>query len=98
MFDKKNYSPTYTFKKLSDLKTVCKDARANGIETSNELTDIKTKQLSAYEGDMDVIYLNLEEIEKIEKATLLRESHIRSKLIYFQNIDQFIIIVDIRIL
>lgn len=79
LFDKKNYSTTYTFKKLSDLKTVCKDARANGIETSNELTDIKTKQLSAYEDDMDVIYLNLDEIEKIEKATLLREAHINAR-------------------
>ncbi len=75
LLDKKNYSHTYAFKKLSDLKGVCKDARANGIETSTELTDIKTRQLTAYDNDMDVIFLTPEEIEKIEKATLLKDAH-----------------------
>jgi len=79
LLDKQNYSHTYAFKKLADLKGVCKEARANGIETSIELTDIKTKQLSAYEDDMDVIYLTLEEIGKIEKATLLNEAHINAR-------------------
>jgi integrase len=79
LFDKQNYSSTYSFKKLSDLKGVCKDARANGIETSTELTDIKTKQLTAYDNDMDVIFLTPEEINKIEKATLLKEAHINAR-------------------
>jgi integrase len=79
LFDKQNYSNTYAFKKLSDLKTVCKDARANGIETSTELTDIKTKQLTAYDNDMDVIFLSTKEIEKIEKATLLKDAHINAR-------------------
>lgn len=79
LFDKQNYSSTYAFKKLSDLKGVCKDARANGIETSTELTDIKTKQLTAYDNDMDVIFLTHEEIKKIEKATLLKEAHINAR-------------------
>ena len=77
--EKQNYSHTYAFKKLSDLKGVCKEARANGIETSAELIDIKTKQLSAYEDDMDVIYLTLGEIEKIEKVTLLNEAHVNAR-------------------
>jgi integrase len=79
LLDKQNYSHTYSFKKLSDLKGVCKDARANGIETSAELTDIKTKQLTAYDNDMDVIFLTPPEIEKIEKATLLKESHTNAR-------------------
>lgn len=79
LLNKRNYSHTYAFKKLSDLKGVCKEAHSKGIEISNELTDIKTKQLSAYEDDMDVIYLTLEEIEKIEKATLFNESHINAR-------------------
>lgn len=66
----RQYAPTYTQKKLSDLKTVCKDARKNGIETSFELTDLKTKQVSAYDYDMDVIILKEWEIEKIEQAIL----------------------------
>jgi len=79
LLDKQNYSHSYSFKKLSDLKGVCKNARANGIETSTELTDIKTKQLSAYDSDMDVIFLTPYEIEKIEKATLLKDAHINAR-------------------
>ncbi|HEY9167976.1 MAG TPA: phage integrase SAM-like domain-containing protein [Lutibacter sp.] len=79
LLNKRNYSNTYAFKKLSDLKGVCKEARSKGIETSAELTDIKTRQLSAYEDDMDVIYLTNEEIEKIEKAKLLNEAHINAR-------------------
>lgn len=79
LLNKKNYSYTYAFKKLSDLKGVCKEARSKGIEASPELTDIKTKQLSAYEDDMDVIYLTLDEIKQIEKATLLNEAHINAR-------------------
>ncbi|MDP3946505.1 MAG: phage integrase SAM-like domain-containing protein [Lutibacter sp.] len=79
LINEKNYSNTYAFKKLSDLKGVCKDARANGIETSKELADIKTKQISAYDDNMDVIILTLDEIEKIEKAVLLKEAHINAR-------------------
>lgn len=79
LINEKNYSNTYAFKKLSDLKGVCKEARASGIEISNELVDIKTKQISAYGDNMDVIILTLEEIEKIEKAILLREAHINAR-------------------
>ena len=73
LLDKHNYSHTYSFKKLADLKTVCKDARSNGIETSAELNDIKTRQVSAYEDDMDVIILTEEEIQQIENVNLTKE-------------------------
>ncbi|MGZ0016893.1 phage integrase SAM-like domain-containing protein [Yeosuana sp. AK3] len=79
LIDKKNYAPTYTFKKLSDLKSVCKEARSQGIEISNELDDIKTKQVSAYDDDMNVITLNLDEIEQIEEAKLINEAHINAR-------------------
>lgn len=79
LLDEKKYSHSYGLKKLADLKTVCKDARKNGIETSDQLTDIKTKQVSAYDDDMDVITLTLSELEKIEKATLLNESLINAR-------------------
>jgi len=79
LINEKNYSNTYAFKKLSDLKGVCKEARSNGIEISSELADIKTKQVSAYDDNMDVIILTLDEIEKIEKAVLLKEAHINAR-------------------
>jgi len=79
LFDNKSYAPTYTFKKLADLKTVCKEARAHGIETSTEINDIKTKQISAYEEDMDVIFLTLEEIEQIEEANLISKAHVNAR-------------------
>ena len=70
MLDYKAYSPTYSLKKKSDLKTVCKEARSGGIEAYPQLNDIKVKQVSAYDDDMDVIILTPAEIEKIEKAEL----------------------------
>ncbi len=79
MLDKKSYSPTYSFKKLSDLKTVCRDARSNGIETSMELNDIKTKQISAYDDDMDVIILTPNEIDRIEQTNLDSEALINAR-------------------
>jgi len=79
LLDKNNYSHTYTLKKLADLKTTCKEARTNGVPTSDELTDIKIKQVSAYDDDMDVITLTLEEIEKIENAVLTKDSLINAR-------------------
>ena len=70
LLDDKSYSQTYSLKKLSDLKTVCKDARSKGVEVYSQLNDIKVKQVSAYDDDMDVIILTPSEIEKIEKAEL----------------------------
>lgn len=79
LLDKNDYSPSYALKKLSDLKTVCKDARSNGIETSTDLNDIKTKQVSAYDDDMDVIILTPDEIEKIEQTKLTNDALINDR-------------------
>ncbi len=73
------YSPTYAAKKLSDINGVCKYARAKGIEVSIELDSIKTKQVSAYDDDMDVISLTEEDIEKIENADLKLEALINAR-------------------
>jgi len=79
LIDENNYSSTYTFKKLSDLKTVCKDAGSNGVETSPELNSIKTKQVTAYDDDMNVITLTFDDINKIEKAKLISDAHINAR-------------------
>ena len=76
---KNNYSHSYALKKLTDLKTVCKDARKNGIETSSQLEDIKIKQVKTYQEGMDVIILTPDEIDKIEKTTLLKDAHINAR-------------------
>ncbi|WP_456441882.1 phage integrase SAM-like domain-containing protein [Psychroserpens sp.] len=74
-----NYSPTYATKKLSDINGICKYARSKGIVVSAELDSIKTKQVSAYDDDMDVISLTEEEIEKIENADLKSEALINAR-------------------
>lgn len=79
MLEKKGYSASYSLKKMSDLKTVCKDARGKGIETSADLNDIKTKQAATYDDDMDVIILTPDEIEKIEKTDLTSEALINAR-------------------
>jgi len=79
LLGEKEYSATYSLKKLSDLKTVCKDARSNGVEASTELNDIKTKQVATYEDDMEVVILTSLEIEKIENATLTRDALVNAR-------------------
>lgn len=79
LLDNKKYSHTYSYKKLSDLKSVCKDARGRGIELAKDFDGIKTKQPSAYDDDMDVIVLTENEIELIEKVELTSEALINAR-------------------
>ena len=79
LLNENGYSASYSLKKLSDLKTVCKDARSNGIETSSELNDIKTKQVSAYDDDMNVIILTPQELKQIENTTLKSEALVNAR-------------------
>ncbi|HIB46876.1 MAG TPA: hypothetical protein EYN07_02385 [Flavobacteriaceae bacterium] len=79
LFTTKQYSTSYTFKKISDLKTVCKEARLHGVEASSDLNDIKIKQGKILDDDMDVITLTEEEIEKIENVHLISDSHINAR-------------------
>ncbi|MCK0179695.1 site-specific integrase [Flavobacteriaceae bacterium S0862] len=75
----KEYSETYALKKLSDLKTVCKEAKANGIETASDYFGIKTKQGKTYEEDMDVITLTNAEIASIEEVELKNQALINAR-------------------
>lgn len=74
-----SYSPSYTAKKLSDLKGICKYGASLGLEVSDTLGGIKTKQVSAYDEDMDVIILKETEIEKIEQLDLDNEALINAR-------------------
>ena len=74
-----NYSPSYTAKKLSDLKGICKYGASLGLEVSDTLGGIKTKQVSAYDEDMDVIILKESEIEKIEQLDLDNDALINAR-------------------
>ena len=73
LLDDKEYAKTYGLKKISDLITVCREARGKGVNTSYELESIKVAKAKAYEDDMDVITLTLDEIKKIEKVELNKE-------------------------
>ena len=79
LLDDKAYAKTYALKKLSDLITVCKEARGKGVNASFELDTIKVSKATAYEDDMDVITLSLEDIEKIEQADLKKEHLINAR-------------------
>ena len=75
----KKYSHTYSAKKISDLKGICKYARSKGLEVAVDLESVKAKQVSAYDDDMDVIILTPKEIEKIEKTILTSEALINAR-------------------
>lgn len=79
LLDDKSYAKTYAMKKLSDLITVCKEARGKGAKTSFELDSIKVSKATAYDDDMDVITLTLEDIEKIEQADLKKDHLINAR-------------------
>lgn len=71
LIDEKNYSESYARKKVDDLKTVCRDAEADGIETNNQYQKIKGGKPT---NDF-VIYLSPSEIQKIRDADLVSEKH-----------------------
>lgn len=77
--DGKAFGAKYAVKKVTDLKTVCTDARSRGIETSPQLQDMKFKDVYTYDDDMDVITLTEEDIDKIEKAKLPSEALINAR-------------------
>ena len=74
-----HYAPTTLYKKLSDLKTICKYAQSKGIIVSSELGAIKIKKGNAYDDDMNVITLTELEIKKIEDLKLNRLSLINAR-------------------
>ena len=65
----KQFSENYTGRLITVLKTVCRDAKLNGIEVSPQLDLIK-----GYSVDAEKIFLSLDELEKIEQTTFQREA------------------------
>lgn len=62
-------SPNSTGRYVKYLKTACNDAKENGIETHPTL-----KLIKGITGKSPIIYLTLEELEKIEKTSYDREA------------------------
>jgi integrase len=67
----KKYQKSTALKKIEDLKTVCKDAEINGIETSVNYKGIDSTKSS----NENIIYLNPTELEKVRQAKLINEAH-----------------------
>lgn len=79
LINDKGYSATYSMKKLSDLKTVLREAKNEGIETSADFDKLPTKKASAYDDDMDVITLSEKEILSIEKLDIKNDALINAR-------------------
>jgi len=62
--EQNNYSPNTIAKGLRTIKTVCKHAEFNGIETHRQLNSIKIKSHK-----IEKIWLNLSELEAIENLS-----------------------------
>jgi integrase len=57
------YAPNTTARNIRFIKTFCKHAKTNGVDTHNQLDSIKAKYHK-----VDIIFLSPEEIESIEKV------------------------------
>jgi integrase len=68
--DKKNYSPSYQQKILSNIKTVCNNARRNGIEISLQLEAVKITTVK----NEFINYLNEDELQSIEDLVLTNKA------------------------
>ncbi len=79
LLETKKYAPSTAYKKVRDLKTVCLDAMAKGIEVSPTLHGVKVGVLKTYDKETDIITLSFEEIEKIETLVLTKDSLINAR-------------------
>ncbi len=59
-----NYAPNTVARAIRFVKTICRHAKANAVESSYQLDSIKTKYLK-----VEALYLDENELEKINKAT-----------------------------
>ncbi len=57
------YAPNTTARNIRFVKTFCRHAKSNGVETNHQLDSIKAKYYK-----VESIYLNIQEIESIEKV------------------------------
>lgn len=70
LLNKKKYNKGFALKSIDNLKTVCKNANAQGITVHNTLNSIKSARVK----NENIIYLTPSELEKIETATITKES------------------------
>lgn len=73
----KGYAINYVGKNISNLLTICNDAKRNDIETSTQTKNIKS--LAERKAPEDIIFLNETEQEQIKNTPLLREALINAR-------------------
>lgn len=71
------FSINYVGKNITNLKTVCRDARKNNIETHNNIDLIET--VSETKKSEEVITLSFDELEQIKNADIKRLSLINAR-------------------
>ncbi|MBI2721958.1 MAG: tyrosine-type recombinase/integrase [Bacteroidetes bacterium] len=71
---KEGYAPNTIAQSIKSIKTMCYHAQTNGIEVSNQLSNIAVKWQK-----VEKIYLDLNELKAIETATLPTDSLINAK-------------------
>ena len=68
------YSGNYIGTILKNIKTVCNDAKLNGIETHTQLSYIK-----GYTVDTEIVFLSFQELELIENTEYSRDALANAK-------------------
>lgn len=77
LIDKNGYNTNYVGRNVIDLKTICNDAKKNGIEVSKQIDNIKG--ISENKKTEDILYLNFEELNKIKYAEIESEALINAR-------------------
>tara|TARA_R110000868_G_scaffold16672_7_gene74145 strand:- start:7765 stop:9087 length:1323 start_codon:yes stop_codon:yes gene_type:complete len=78
LLNSEKYSTTYANKKVSDLKTICREAKAK-VDVARDWDKVSSGKGTAYDDDMNVIFLNPDELEKIEKAELINPALVNAR-------------------
>lgn len=74
-----NYSAVYSNKKIADLRVVCRYANSKGLPLPIDFHSFKLGEIKTYDDDEDVVYLNKNEIERIEEVDLKSEALVNAR-------------------
>lgn len=74
---KQGYSISYIGKNIANLNTMCNDAFKNGIETNKQIKNIKA--VSEKRKPEDIVYLSIEEQQKIKETELTSTAYINAR-------------------
>ena len=77
--DDMGYSASYATKLAVDLKSVISYAMSKGVETSKDFASIRLQEIKSLEYDMDVIFLDSDEIAKVENVSLETDELINAR-------------------